>query len=236
MDNPQYIIISGASDGIGKAIAVELAQNKQDLILLGRNETKLQEVMDNCKKVGSKSVLTYAFDLKNLEEIKKFAHNIQTLVIKGIINNAGIWQKKADIDSIPEQELLDVINTNLTGLILLTQKVLPILRKTESSFIINISSRSGYLASVGQSVYAATKYGVRGFTEVLREDLKETNVRVSGIYQGGVNTQMFNKAGDVLPEEKLASFIPPEELAKVIYFLISRPQNIWLPEIRIENR
>ncbi len=91
--------------------------------------------------------------------------------IRGVINNAGIWQKKNQLDSIRQEEILSVINTNLTGLILLTRGLLPIIRKCNNPFVINISSRSGDSAQAGQSVYSATKYGVKGFTEVLREDL-----------------------------------------------------------------
>ncbi len=230
------IVITGASDGIGKAIALELSKCKYDLILLGRDINKLTSVKDECISLGSSAVEIFNFDLKDISAIKQFASDLKSkgLEIQGLINNAGIWQKKADLDAIPEEELLSVINTNLTGLILLTQKLLPMLRESDPSFIINISSRSGYSASAGQSVYSATKYGVKGFTEVIREDLKDTSVRVCGVYQGGVNTQMFNKAGEDMPEEKLSTFIPTEELAKVITFLIQRPKSIWIPEIKVE--
>lgn len=144
--------------------------------------------------------------------------------------------KKQQLDKVSDEEIINVISTNLTGMILLTQKILPLLRKSPNSFIINISSRSGYSAQSGQSVYSASKYGVRGFTEVLREDLKDTNIRVSGIYQGGTNTQMFNKAGESFSNDLLSTFIPTTGIANVIIFLIKLPKGIWLPEIRIENK
>lgn len=230
------IVITGASDGIGKAIALELSRNKYDLILLGRDVKRLNVVKSECLSLGSANVEVFNFDIRNSSEINQFALDLQKMNIKlsGLINNAGIWQKTGDLDTIPQEEILSVINTNLTGLILLTQKLLSSLRQLDSSFIINISSRSGYSAQAGQSVYSATKYGVRGFTQVLREDLKDSNIRVAGIYQGGTNTQMFNKAGNTIPEEKLSTFIPSEELAKVIVFLIQRPKSIWMPEINVE--
>jgi len=110
------------------------------------------------------------------------------------------------------------------------------MRKQKEAVIINFSSRSGYSAQAGQSVYTASKYGVRGFTEVLYQDLKDTNIRVAGIYQGGTNTQMFSKAGDTIPKDILQSFIPSEELAEVIVFMMKRNNHIWIPEVRVESK
>lgn len=231
------IIVTGASDGIGKAITLELAAKGHTLILLARDEKRLDQVSKEAQEKGAKSAKGFSVNLTKPSDISKFTAEItkQYISIDGLINNAGIWQKVADPDQISEEETLNVINTNLTGLILLTQKILPVIRKSDNGFIINVSSRSGYCAQSGQSVYTASKYGVRGFTEVLSEDLKETDIRVAGIYQGGTNTQMFNKAGEDFSNEKLSTFIPTEELAKVVSFLISRPKGIWLPEIRIEK-
>ncbi|MFZ6022423.1 MAG: SDR family oxidoreductase [Patescibacteria group bacterium] len=228
------VLITGASEGIGKAIALELAKKGHELLLLARNTEKLNLVKDMCAKEGALSASVFSVDLRDSQQISDFCQQLKEL--DGVINNAGIWQKKSPLDEIPESELLNVIATNLTGLISLTQKVLPLLRKSQNGFVVNISSRSGYAAQAGQSVYSATKYGVRGFTEVLREDLLDSGIRVAGIYQGGTNTQMFNKAGENFAEEKLATFIPTEELAKVVSFLIERPKGVWLPEIKVENK
>ncbi|MBI3887953.1 SDR family oxidoreductase [Candidatus Microgenomates bacterium] len=203
------------------------------MILVGRDLEKLKQVKKEAQTIGSSNVEIYSVDLSNPKQINDFVKNLTK--IDGIINNAGIWQKKTDLDKISDEEIIAVLNTNLTGMVLLTKKVLPLLRKAPEAFIVNISSRSGWFPDVGQSVYAASKYGVRGFTEVLRIDLKETNIRVAGIYQGGTNTGFFTRAGEDWPAEKLASFIPPSQLAQVITFLITRPLGIWLPEIRIEK-
>ncbi len=232
-----WIIVTGASDGIGKEIALDLATQKANLILIGRNTGNLKSVKAEAEKLGAVHVECYSVDISKPQAISDFAEELSKThkYIDGIINNAGIWQHKANLDDIPEEEILAVINTNLTGMILLTRKVLPLLKKTQDAFIINISSRSGHFAAAGQVVYAASKYGVRGFTEVLHEDLKDSNIRVAGIYQGGVNTKMFDKAGDFFGAEKLSGFIPANELAKVVSYLISRPKGIWMPEIRIEK-
>jgi len=113
----------------------------------------------------------------------------------------------------------------------MTRLILPLLRKERESAIVNVSSRAGFTAEKGISVYVATKYGVRGFTDVLKADLKGTNVRVAGIYQGGTDTDMFKKAGDVFDQKH---FIKPGDLAEVVVFILSRPKQIWLHDVRVE--
>ena len=230
-------LITGASDGIGKQIALALAKLGANLILLGRNQQNLDSVKTEAQQLGSANVEAYSVDISNPEAIKEFTAKLTEThkSLEGIINNAGIWQHKANLEEIPDDEILAVLNTNLTGMIFLTKKVMPLLKAATEACIINISSRSGYAAQAGQSVYSASKYGVRGFTEVLREDLKDSSIHVAGIYQGGTNTKMFDKAGDVFGAEKLETFIPAAELANVVTFLISRPKGLWMPEVRVEK-
>lgn len=231
------ITVTGASDGIGKQIALRLAKEKLNLILIARDEKRLKEVEKEILSHGSKAS-SYSCDLKDTDQITKVVAAIKKdySSIDGLINNAGIWQKTESIENISDQEIIDVLQTNLQGLILLTKHMMPLLQKAKEAVVVNVSSRSGYSAQSGQAVYTASKYGVRGFTEVLREDLKESHIRVAGLYQGGTNTNMFRKVNENIPDEKYAKFIPPQELAEVVAFMISRPKNIWLSEVRIESK
>jgi NADP-dependent 3-hydroxy acid dehydrogenase YdfG len=88
------------------------------------------------------------------------------------------------------------------------------------------------VAQAGQSVYTASKYGVRGFTEVLKVDLKDTNVKVAGVYQSGTNTNMFKKAGDDFSTD---NFTNPADLADLIAYILSRPEKIWLHDVQIDH-
>ena len=189
------IIITGASDGIGEQIALRLSKKKLQLILIARNDDRLEKIANECKKSGSQ-VETYTCDLKDVgainQTVKKIGKKFKQ--IDGLLNVAGVWQKLAGLADISDQAIIDVLHTNLQGLILLTKKVLPMMNDSKEAVIVNVSSRSGYSAQAGQAVYTASKYGVRGFTEVLREDLKESHIRVAGVYQGGTNTKMFKKS------------------------------------------
>ena len=226
-------IVTGASDGLGKQVSLKLAKEGVSLALIARNKDKLGEVKKEAEKLGSPKVIDYPCDIQDTEQIKITIQKINFDFDKVdiLLNIAGIWQKLNLLEDVPESEINSVIGTDLTGMIHITRLVLPILKQQEEAIIINDSSKSGITAQPGQSVYSAAKWGVRGFTEVLKEDLKDTNVRVAGIYQGGTNTGMFDKAGENLNQEE---FIKPEDLADVIIFMLSRPPRIWLHDVRVE--
>lgn len=232
------ILVTGASDGIGKEISLRLAKESCDLVLLGRDNSKLKKVEKSCLEIGAKGVVIYSFDIRDRNSVTDHLDKIakEHKDIACIVNNVGIWQKLGEIDQINHKDIDKVIDVNLSGLIKVTNSLLPVLRKQPEAVIINVSSRSGYSAQAGQALYTASKYGVRGFTESLREDLKDTQIRVAGVYQGGTNTKMFEKAGEDWPKKQYKSFIPPLELAEVVVFMITRTNQIWLPEVRVENK
>jgi len=227
-------VVTGASDGLGKQISLKLAKEGASLALVARNEEKLNEVKKEAEKLGSPKVICYPCDIQDKEQIKKIVQKIEVDFneVQILLNIAGIWQKLNLLEDIPEGEVDSVINSDLTGMIHMTRLMLPILKRQDEAIIINDSSKSGVTAQPGQSVYTAAKWGVRGFTEVLKEDLKDTNVRVAAIYQGGTDTEMFNKTGEHFNQEK---FIKPEELANVIIFMLTRPSGIWLHDVRVEH-
>lgn len=233
------IIVTGASEGIGRSIALSLAKKGANVALVARNQEQLANVLNEVIKLGSSDSKLYVCDIQDLRAIQSTAKKIITDYgnsLIGLINNAGIWQKKAQLDAIPDSEIQEVIQTDLTGLIHFTKNLIPHFRTVTEAGIINISSRSGITAQAGQAIYTAAKWGVKGFTQVLKEDLADTNIHVAGVYQGGTNTQMFNKAGEGFSAEKLAGFIPADALGDVIANMLSLPSQIWLSEVHVENR
>jgi len=217
------VLITGSSDGIGAQLALRLNKDGHSLILCGRDETKLKAVADQC---GDATYFT--FDLNDKDSRDKVTAQIEDLDV--LINNAGIWHKVGDLETISEETVADVINTNLVSQILLTKALLTQMRSREGSAIINVISKSGIVAQAGQAVYTASKYGMRGFTDVLREDTEADPIRVAGVYQSGTNTKMFEKTGEDFPVE---TFTEPQDLADVIAYMLSRPEKLWLNEVRI---
>lgn len=222
------IIVTGASDGIGKSLAIELAKEGHSLVLFGRNKERLQAVA-----AAANDAEFYAFDLNDYEAMDSAVDEVlRAGDVDVLINNAGIWHKMGDLESISDQQIVEVMNTNLASQILLTKKLLPHIRNREDSFIVNVVSKSGITSQAGQSVYSASKWGLRGFTDVLRVDTKADKVHVVGVYQSGTNTKLFEKAGEDLP---LKSFTNPDDLAKVIAFAIKQPANLRVTEIRVDR-
>ena len=227
-------IVTGASDGIGKQVAIKLAIQGVNLALIARDKNRLIEVKQIIQSANKLlKVKTYPCDIRNTLDlsntVKKIIKDFRDIHI--LVNVAGIWQKMMTIEEIDAKVVDDVIDTNLTALIHCTRLALPILKRQSEAAIINVSSKSGATAQAGQSVYSASKWGVRGFTEVLKTDLKNTSVRVAGVYQSGTNTKMFEKTGEKVPSDK---FTDPSDLADVIIYMLSRPKKIWLHEVRVE--
>lgn len=227
------VVITGASNGIWREIALRLAQDKTHLILIARNSKKLQEVSQLAIESWALSVQIYSCDLTDRSMLKGTVANIlsDNDHIDILINNAGIWQKLMPVDEIDEQRVDDVIETNLTTLIHITRLFLPSLRDRNKAAIINVSSKSGVVWQEWQSVYTASKFWVRWFTEVLKVDLKDTNIRVGWVYQSGTNTGMFASADQDFPIEK---FTDPADLADVIAYMLGLPPKIWLHDIRVQ--
>ncbi len=222
------VLITGASDGIGKSMALALSAVGARVILLARSKEKLQAVANAC--VGETQIISC--DISNRERLEQ---SIQELLaeteIDVLINNAGIWQQAGDITTVDTEEIERLISVNMTSHIVLTKHLLPSMRERQTA-IINVISKAGVVAQKGFSAYSASKYGMRGFTDVLREDTKDEPIRIAAVYQAGTNTAMFEKSGQQgVPVE---NFTEPKDLAEVVVFMLSQPEKIWLKEVHVE--
>lgn len=230
----KVVVITGASDGIGKQVAFKLASESVSLAIIGRNEERLNIVKEECLRLGSPKVESYVCDISDKDEVKKAINKILVDFnsVDMLLNIAGVWQKLNLLQDIPDEEIDNVIDIDLKGMIYITKYLIKHFKdEDKEAIILNVSSRSGVTAQEGQNIYTAAKWGVTGFTESLKIDLKSSKIRVATVFQGGTNTEMFNKTGEHFNQEK---FIKPEDLADVIVFMLSRPPQIWLHDVRVE--
>ncbi len=230
----KVVVITGASAGIGKAIALRLAWEWAVLVLLARSHNALEVVKTEALEKGAESVHTYVCDLARVSDIDTTTQKIISELgrVDVLINNAGIWQKLSQLEEVSSEDISQVIAVNLSWVIHITHRLLPIMKaQTDETALINIASKSWITPQWGQALYTASKYWVRGFTDVLKLDLKETNVRVAGIYQAGTSTAMFEKAGEDFPIEK---FTDPNDLAETVAHMLTLPPKIWLNDVRVE--
>ncbi len=226
----KVIIVTGASEGLGKAITSSLVSKGARVIAIARNASKLKKLTD---ELGD-SVRVYSCDIRDTQ---KFTTVLERSIsdlgqVDGIVNCAGVWHKMDKLENINSETIAHVIGINLTALIQGTAIVLPFLKRRDEAIIVNISSKSGTRPQEGQTVYCASKFGVRGFTDTLKLELKGGPVKVMGFYPSGMNTELFAKANESFPVDK---FMNVDGIADIITYAMERPGNISIEEIQVEK-
>lgn len=220
------ILISGGSDGLGKALATRFAPEHQ-VVILSHNEEKLKQVSTD---LGCEYVVADVTDFSSLEmAFKKVLEKFPRIDV--LINNAGIWLQGPLSENNP-QEIEEVIKVNTLGTIFLTKVVVPTMQSQGSGRIINIISQDGLRSKKDRSIYTASKWAITGFTKCLEEDLSESGIGVTGIYPGVMKTKLFEKQGE---DRDLTYALDLPEVAKLVEFVINLPSDTVLPEIVIKN-
>ncbi|MEY3172528.1 MAG: 3-oxoacyl-[acyl-carrier-protein] reductase FabG [Planctomycetota bacterium] len=204
LPEPTTILITGASAGIGRITAERLARPGRRFILAARNIERLQQTADSVQAAGAQ-VLTVAVDVTSsagLENLVRQATN-RFGRIDVLVNNAGI-ECFAELESLSEEKIVSVINTNLTSAILLTRLVLPLMKQQKFGRIINMASTAGKHGPAWGAVYGATKAGLIAFTQSLRGELKRTGVSCTAIcpgfaVDGGIYDEIVRSVGRRTP-------------------------------------
>ncbi|KAF7542776.1 hypothetical protein G7Z17_g11286 [Cylindrodendrum hubeiense] len=243
------IVVTGASSGIGRSTALEFArtapQNGLRLILTARRIDTLKEVAaDIAKEVGDGvKVLPFKLDVSSSAEIKAFVGNLpeEWRNIDVLVNNAGLVKGVARAPEIDEDDINVMFQTNVTGLVNMTQVVLPIfLARPDGGHgdIINVGSIAGREPYAGGSIYCATKAAVRSFSESLRKELIATRVRVIEIDPGQVETEfsVIRFYGDKSKADAVYAGVEPltpDDIAEVIVFNATRRENVVVADTLI---
>ncbi|MBP8961230.1 SDR family oxidoreductase [Patescibacteria group bacterium] len=215
-NQPKTIVITGAAKGIGKSIAQTLAGEGQDLILIDKNPIET----DSFRSQGS-NITTYQTDLTKQDEIEDLVNNLQRKFTKIdiLINNAGIGIYKS-IRDLTTNEWELALKLNVTAPFLLTKLLLPSIKNSPKPLVINIGSGCGKVGVANRSAYCASKFGLRGLSLSLYEELKP-NIPVVYLALGSVATEF----GHTSVEEKLKcpnkNYLTTEEVSKKILEIIN---------------
>lgn len=231
MLNGKVALVTGASRGIGRAIAVELAKQGANVAVnYSGSEAKANEVVDEIKALGREAIAIQSNvgDSDSVQNmVKEVISTFGTVDI--LVNNAGITRDNL-LMRMKEDEWDDVININLKGVFNCTKAVTRQMMKQRSGRIINIASIVGVSGNPGQANYVAAKAGVIGLTKTTAKELASRNITVNAIAPGFITTDMTDK----LPEEvktemlkqiPLAKFGEPKDIANVVLFLASEHSN-----------
>ncbi len=201
----RVVLVTGASQGIGRACALELAKAGARVALAARNEGKLAEVAAEIADAGG-AADPFPLDIGNEESIKACARSVVARYGKLdiLVNNAGITRDGLSM-RMRRSDWDDVLNTNLTGAFLLTQAVIPCMLKARWGRIVNITSVVGETGQAGQANYAASKAGLIGLTKSLARELASRTITVNAVAPGYIETPMTAVLDDKQREAMLAN-------------------------------
>jgi NAD(P)-dependent dehydrogenase (short-subunit alcohol dehydrogenase family) len=212
---PIRILVTGGNRGIGRAIALRFAREGAQICILARDSDALDKVVGEIEAAGGSAIAAQA----NLRDHGSIEAGVYRAVdffegeMDVLVNNAGIF----DVKSFEDTDLTlwsRMIEVNLTGPFVVLQEALPALKESPKGHIFNVSSTAGKQGYAGSTAYCASKYGLRGFSDALREELRDDKVRVSTVYPDLTDTEIFN---GVDGDWDRSTMNKPEDVAEIIW-------------------
>ena len=240
MTGERVAIITGASSGIGRAVALALAGRGLRLRLLARSEARLAEAAEEARRAGAGEVLAPPCDVREEAEVGGAVEAALGRFgrVDVLINSAGL-SLNGEVDGYAIADWRTVLETNLTGTFLTCRAVLPAMKEQGGGQIINISSGAGRNGIQGMAAYCAAKFGVIGLTEALGLEVRSHNIRVSVLLPGSVATDFSRVAkregrgghGGQAGRSEIGYALLPEEVASVILAMLEQPAQAWTSEV-----
>jgi NADP-dependent 3-hydroxy acid dehydrogenase YdfG len=224
--NKKVIVITGASDGLGKAMSEELISDNE-VVLVSKNEVKLKEVADKLKcAYFACDVTDYKVVDNIIKEIIKNHSKIDVL-----INNAGVWLD-GDIVENSYEQISTCIDVNTKGMIYMVKAVLPFMDKEKNGLIINVCSQASFNNDSFSPIYNASKWAMRGFNRSMENNLSKKNIKITGFYPGFMQTKLFAKAGNDLDT---STGLEIKNVAKVVRFITQCDKDMVIPEFGVKD-
>ena len=228
-DNPplagKIALVTGATRGIGRAIAKSLVSAGAKVVITARHEKEIEETV---AKLGNAA--GYVCDVRDYDQVKRvFAKISEDFgAVDILINNAGIGVF-APVESMSVEDFRAVLETNLFGVFYCCHEAIPLMKQRGGGYIINISSLAGTNAHPRMAAYNASKFGLNGFSEALMQEVRHDGIRVSYIMPGSVNTEF---GGDEPSDEKSWQ-LQPDDVAQVVLELLASPERTLRSRVEI---
>lgn len=222
------IIITGASKGIGRAIALKFAENGFNVAVCARKQADLDALKEELQKLSPKSkILALPCDVSKKEEVLAFAEQVKNEfgLIDVLVNNAGIFLP-GTVHNEAEGTLAQLIETNLYSAYHISRAIVPGMIERNSGSIFNVSSVAGIQAYHNGGSYSISKFALLGFSKALREELKPHNIKVTSLIPGATFTDSWSGSG--LPEER---FMKAEDIAQAVWDVYNLSANTVVEEI-----
>jgi short-subunit dehydrogenase len=223
----KYIVVTGGTKGIGRALILKFAENGFNIITCSRKEADLSVLKEEVEKLFKVQVFIKKADLSKKEEVNEFADFVLKITPKVdvLVNNTGVFIP-GSIKDEPEGNLEMMMNTNLFSAYHLTRALLPVFLPHKKGHIFSISSIAGITAYASGGSYSITKYAMQGFTKCLREELKEEGIKVTAVLPGATFTASWE--GVDLPHER---FMKSEDVAESVWSAYSLSDRTVVEEI-----
>lgn len=226
-------LITGGSQGFGKSIAKKLARLDYQVILLARREKFLKQAVAEIGKQAN----YFVCDIRDKNQVEKviLAIKKQYAQLDLLVNNAGVWTDDS-LQEIDSEKMKQAIETNILGHIYITQAALPLLKQKKVTRIFNVISTSGTPAGNNKlwKTYGASKWGLVGYTNALKESLGKTNIQVLQFFPGGFDSNLYENAGRENPHQQ-PWMMRVEDVAEIAIFAITRPDDIYMEKIVVSK-
>lgn len=220
------IVITGGSDGLGKAIAKRLNENNNVIIISNNKESLIK----TSEEINCEYYVCDVTDYKQIDNtIKSIIEKYNKIDI--LINNAGVWLA-GDLTETDYERISNCIDVNTKGPIYMTKAVLPNMYDNKDGLIINVCSQASFDSDDFSTVYNASKWAMRGFNRSIQKDVSKKGVKVTGFYPGFMQTDIFKKAGN---DYDISTGLEVEKVAKAIEFIVNCDDDVIIPEFGIKD-
>lgn len=235
-----FAFITGATSGIGLASAKALAGKGYGLVLAARNEEKLAAVKKEIEEEMGVPVIYYKLDVRNPDEIRAVADRClrEAGTPRILLNDAGLARGLEPYGETKEEDILQMIDTNIKGLFLMTRAFLPSMLEKNEGHIVNLGSTAGLYAYAGAAVYCATKAAVKTFSDGIRIDVIDSDIKVTTI-QPGIVEMPFSEVRFHGDKKRAAAVyegvdaLQAEDIANIIAFAVDQPKRVQISDIVI---
>ncbi len=228
-------LVTGASKGIGAAVSLALAAAGAKLMLVARGQEALEAIAEKCREAGSPKVVTVAADVSQYKDLDRIVMST-VREFDGfdiLVNNAGIGSVKP-IEDVSDEEYDHAMAVNLRAPFMLTQSAVKTMRRKGTGQIVQIGSGLSYFGRADWSLYAAAKFGLRGFTECVRHEVAKEGIKVGLVAPGYTKTEFFEEFPD-RAERNFDGSLMPEDVAHAVMAMITQPATSDIKEITVRG-
>ena len=228
------VLVTGGNRGIGRAIALRFARERAAVVVAARSSKELDAVVAEIEKAGGRGNAAQ-MDVRDYGAVEAAAWRACEFfggTLDVLVNNAGVFDVKP-IDKLDVQTWQRSLEVNLCGPFYVVKETLDALRESERAHVFNIASVAAKRAFPGNAAYCASKYGLRGFSDALREDFRADGIRVSTVYPGPTDTAMFDQLPPGLDRTKINR---PEDVAEVVWRAYNAPATENVDDLDVPPR